>query len=63
MNLQFKEWMAVVSVGPAFLMHNIFVSVLLLRFFSPGVIITDVHKRAGLDEDQYAQVKYHVNTL
>lgn len=24
--------------------------------FSPGVIITDVHKRAGLDEEQYAQV-------
>lgn len=35
---------------------------LLLRLFSPGVIITDVHKRAGLDEDQYTQVTHHVNT-
>ncbi|KAG8011888.1 Tropinone reductase 2 [Nibea albiflora] len=25
------------------------------HLFSPGVIITDVHKRAGLDEEQYAQ--------
>lgn len=24
--------------------------------FSPGVIITEVHRRAGLDDDQYAQV-------
>lgn len=34
---------------------------------SPGVIITDVHRRAGLDEEQYAQVTYYViqgpNTL
>uniref|UniRef100_A0A8C8G5R2 Uncharacterized protein n=1 Tax=Oncorhynchus tshawytscha TaxID=74940 RepID=A0A8C8G5R2_ONCTS len=33
----------------------------------PGVIITDVHRRAGLDEEQYAQVTYYViqgpNTL
>jgi hypothetical protein len=24
------------------------------------VIITDVHRRAGLDEEQYAQVTYYV---
>lgn len=34
-----------------------------LHLLSPGVIITDVHKRAGLDEEQYAQVPHHVNTV
>lgn len=29
---------------------------LLPHLLSPGVIITDVHKRAGLDEEQYSQV-------
>lgn len=29
--------------------------------YSPGVIVTEVHKRAGLDEDQYTQV--HIFTL
>lgn len=32
------------------------VSMLPLHLLSPGVIITDVHKRAGLDEEQYSQV-------
>lgn len=27
-----------------------------LYIFSPGVIVTEVHKRAGLDEEQYAKV-------
>lgn len=39
-----------------------FLFLLLLHLLSPGVIITDVHKRAGLDEDQYTQVTHHVNT-
>lgn len=26
-------------------------------FHRPGVIITEVHKRAGLDEQQYKQVR------
>lgn len=30
--------------------------ILPLHLLSPGVIITDVHKRAGLDEEQYSQV-------
>lgn len=41
----------------------VFNFLLLLCLFSPGVIITDVHKRAGLDEDQYTQVTHHVNTV
>uniref|UniRef100_A0A8C7HNX8 Zgc:101858 n=1 Tax=Oncorhynchus kisutch TaxID=8019 RepID=A0A8C7HNX8_ONCKI len=46
--------------------HHIDLS-LCLSPSSPGVIITDVHRRAGLDEEQYAQVTYYViqgpNTL
>lgn len=31
-------------------------SIVPLHLLSPGVIITEVHKRAGLDEEQYSQV-------
>lgn len=30
--------------------------ILPLHLLSPGVIVTEVHKRAGLDEEQYSQV-------
>lgn len=37
---------------------TLFANVMLISFFyRPGVIITEVHKRAGLDEEQYKQVK------
>lgn len=30
---------------------------------SPGVIITEIHKRAGQDEEQYAQVFHHTSVF
>lgn len=37
------------------------VVMLIFFFYRPGVIITEVHKRAGLDEEQYKQVRPDVD--
>ena len=31
--------------------------------FSPGIIVTDIHKRGGLSDDKYSQVNIYIWTL
>ena len=31
--------------------------------FSPGVIVTDIHKRGGFSDDKYSQVNIYIWTL
>ena len=50
-------------------MSHILMRLLFVQFCSPGVIKTDVHRRGGMNDEQYAQVReipirvVHLNPL